>query len=77
MESFCEFAYNLQESHVSGLAACLREVPSLYFKKDFALEYGAAFRSVCPFSSFTENPALQETLSQYLDVVELHLVKEI
>lgn len=66
-----------QESHVSGLAACLREVPSLYFKEDFALEDGATFRSACPFSSLTENLALQEKLSQYLDVVELHLVKEI
>ncbi|VYS63249.1 unnamed protein product [Arabidopsis thaliana] len=66
-----------QESHVSGLAACLREVPSLYFKEDFALEDGATFRSACPFSSLNENLALQEKLSQYLDVVELHLVKEI
>ncbi|CAN8325268.1 unnamed protein product [Cochlearia groenlandica] len=66
-----------QESHVSGLAACLREVPSLYFKEDFALEDGATFRSACPFSTLTENLALQEKLSQYLDVVEMHLVKEI
>ncbi|EOA15956.1 hypothetical protein CARUB_v10004052mg [Capsella rubella] len=66
-----------QESHVSGLAACLREVPSLYFKEDFALEEGTTFRSACPFSNLTENLALQEKLSQYLDVVELHLVKEI
>ncbi|CAN6920290.1 unnamed protein product [Brassica oleracea] len=66
-----------QESHVSGLASCLREVPSLYFKEDFALEDGATFRSACPFSTLTENLALQEKLSQYLDVVELHLVKEI
>ncbi|CAH8346039.1 unnamed protein product [Eruca vesicaria subsp. sativa] len=66
-----------QESHVSGLASCLREVPSLYFKEDFALEDGATFRSACPFSSLSENLALQEKLSQYLDVVEMHLVKEI
>ncbi|KAF8107620.1 hypothetical protein N665_0119s0081 [Sinapis alba] len=66
-----------QESHVSGLASCLREVPSLYFKEDFALEDGATFRSACPFSSLNENLALQEKLSQYLDVVEMHLVKEI
>ncbi|KAG2240839.1 hypothetical protein Bca52824_097052 [Brassica carinata] len=37
-----------QERHVSGLASCLREVPSLYFKEDFALEDGATFRSACP-----------------------------
>ncbi|MCI12518.1 vacuolar protein sorting-associated protein 54-like, partial [Trifolium medium] len=54
-----------------------REVPSLYFKEDFRLEEGATFRAACPFSTFNENAVLQEKLSQYLDVVELHLVKEI
>jgi vacuolar protein sorting-associated protein 54 len=52
-------------------------VPALYFKEDFALEDGATFRAACPFSNVTENLVLQEKLSQYLDVVELHLVKEI
>ncbi|XP_030513778.2 vacuolar protein sorting-associated protein 54, chloroplastic isoform X2 [Rhodamnia argentea] len=70
------------ESEVAGgqgdaLVACLREVPALYFKEDFALEEGATFRAACPFSSIAENSALQEKLSHYLDVVELHLVKEI
>ncbi|KAL3739419.1 hypothetical protein ACJRO7_020784 [Eucalyptus globulus] len=60
-----------------ALVACLREVPALYFKEDFALEEGATFRAACPFSSIAENAALQEKLSHYLDVVELHLVKEI
>jgi vacuolar protein sorting-associated protein 54 len=60
-----------------ALVACLREVPSLYFKQDFHLEEGATFRAACPFSTFAENAVLQEKLSQYLDVVELHLVKEI
>lgn len=60
-----------------ALVACLREVPSLYFKEDFRLEDGATFRAACPFSSISENAVLQEKLSQYLDVVELHLVKEI
>lgn len=60
-----------------ALVACLREVPSLYFKEDFRLEDGATFRAACPFSTFSENAVLQEKLSQYLDVVELHLVKEI
>ncbi|XP_050872438.1 vacuolar protein sorting-associated protein 54, chloroplastic isoform X2 [Lathyrus oleraceus] len=60
-----------------ALVACLREVPSLYFKEDFRLEEGATFRAACPFSTFSENALLQEKLSQYLDVVELHLVKEI
>lgn len=60
-----------------ALVACLREVPALYFKEDFALEDGATFGAACPFSNVTENLVLQEKLSQYLDVVELHLVKEI
>lgn len=57
--------------------ACLREVPALYFKEDFQLEDGATFRAACPFRTMSENVALQERLSQYLDVVELHLVREI
>ncbi|KAL8511914.1 hypothetical protein ACS0TY_018379 [Phlomoides rotata] len=60
-----------------ALVACLREVPSLYFKEDFRLEEGATFRAACPFRTMSENVSLQERLSQYLDVVELHLVKEI
>ncbi|KAM7505724.1 hypothetical protein LguiB_004628 [Lonicera macranthoides] len=60
-----------------ALVACLREVPALYFKEDFALEDGATFKAACPFATVTENLVLQEKLSQYLDVVELHLVKEI
>ncbi|XP_022716467.1 vacuolar protein sorting-associated protein 54, chloroplastic-like isoform X2 [Durio zibethinus] len=60
-----------------ALVACLREVPALYFKEDFALEDGATFRAACPLTDVSENVVLQEKLSQYLDVVELHLVKEI
>ncbi|KAK6916081.1 Vacuolar protein sorting-associated protein 54, C-terminal, partial [Dillenia turbinata] len=60
-----------------ALVACLREVPALYFKEDFALQDGATFKAACPFSTLSENIILQEKLSQYLDVVELHLVKEI
>ncbi|KAK1368153.1 Vps54 domain-containing protein [Heracleum sosnowskyi] len=60
-----------------ALVACLREVPALYFKEDFQLEDGGTFRAACPFSTANENLVLQEKLSQYLDVVELHLVKEI
>ncbi|XP_057546411.1 vacuolar protein sorting-associated protein 54, chloroplastic isoform X2 [Amaranthus tricolor] len=60
-----------------ALVACLREVPALYFKEDFQLEDGATFRAACPFSTMNENLVLQERLSQYLDVVEMHLVKEI
>ncbi|WRX27769.1 Vacuolar protein sorting-associated protein 54 [Theobroma cacao] len=60
-----------------ALVACLREVPALYFKEDFALEDGPTFRAACPFTDVSENIVLQEKLSHYLDVVELHLVKEI
>ncbi|KAI5572019.1 hypothetical protein BDE02_11G134000 [Populus trichocarpa] len=60
-----------------ALVACLREVPALYFKEDFALEDGPTFHAACPFSNAAANLMLQEKLSQYLDVVELHLVKEI
>ena len=60
-----------------ALVACLREVPALYFKEDFQLEDGATFRAACPFSTMNENLVLQERLSQYLDVVEMQLVKEI
>ncbi|KAK8664970.1 hypothetical protein V6N13_084737 [Hibiscus sabdariffa] len=60
-----------------ALVACLREVPALYFKEDFALEDGGTFRAACPFNDVSENIMLQEKLSHYLDVVELHLVKEI
>ncbi|PQQ14874.1 vacuolar protein sorting-associated protein 54 chloroplastic [Prunus yedoensis var. nudiflora] len=72
---------NLDIDSIGGqgeaLVACLREVPALYFKEDFALEDGATFRSACPFTNVSENLVLQEKLSHYLDVVELHLVKEI
>lgn len=57
----------------SGLAACLREVPALFFKEDFALEEGATFESACPLG----DDNLQERLGQHLDVVEAHLVREI
>ncbi|KAM7265319.1 hypothetical protein ACFE04_003002 [Oxalis oulophora] len=60
-----------------ALVACLREVPALYFKEDFSLEEGATFKAACPFANVSENLVLQEKLSQYLDVVELHLVNEI
>ncbi|KAJ6792534.1 putative vacuolar protein sorting-associated protein 54, chloroplastic [Iris pallida] len=59
-----------------ALVACLREVPALFFKDGFELEDGATFRAACP-SFETEGPALQERLTQYLDVVEMHLVREI
>ncbi|KAL6650281.1 hypothetical protein ACP70R_009206 [Stipagrostis hirtigluma subsp. patula] len=57
----------------SGLAACLREVPALFFKEDFALEDGPTFSAACPL----DDDALQERLGQHLDVVEAHLVREI
>ncbi|KAL3376783.1 hypothetical protein AABB24_003286 [Solanum stoloniferum] len=61
----------------NALVACLKEVPALYFKEDFELEDGATFKAACPFRTTAENLVTQEKLSQYLDVVELHLVREI
>lgn len=60
-----------------GLLACMREIPSLYFDEDFALERAATFQAACPYSSVPANMMLQEKLSHYLDLVEVHLVKEI
>ncbi|KAJ4800655.1 Vacuolar protein sorting-associated protein 54 [Rhynchospora pubera] len=61
-----------------ALLACLRKVPSLFFKEDFQLEDGATFHAACPFSPDPdENLSLQERLTQYLDVVEVGLVREI
>ncbi|XP_024963316.1 vacuolar protein sorting-associated protein 54, chloroplastic-like [Cynara cardunculus var. scolymus] len=76
-ESRDEDAPDHHERAGEALVACLREVPALYFKEDFSLEDGATFRAACPFSTVAENSVMQEKLSQYLDVVELHLVKEI
>lgn len=61
----------------NALVACLKEVPALYFKEDFELEDGSTFKAACPFRTTAENLVTQEKLSQYLDVVELHLVREI
>ncbi|KAK4360374.1 hypothetical protein RND71_019326 [Anisodus tanguticus] len=61
----------------NALVACLRQVPALYFKEDFELEDGATFKAACPFRTTAENLVMQEKLSHYLDVVELHLVREI
>lgn len=65
------------EGQGEALVACLREVPALYFEEDFEIEDGGTFRAACPGSSVEENLVVQERLSQYLDVVEVHLVKEI
>ncbi|KAL0321436.1 UNVERIFIED_CONTAM: Vacuolar protein sorting-associated protein 54, chloroplastic [Sesamum radiatum] len=44
--------------------------------KRISIGDGATFRAACPFRTISENVALQERLSQYLDVVELHLGAE-
>lgn len=42
------------------------------------MQEGAVFLAACPFSeSEAENGELQERLGHYLDVVEMHLVREI
>ncbi|XP_074343948.1 vacuolar protein sorting-associated protein 54, chloroplastic-like isoform X2 [Apium graveolens] len=60
-----------------AIVACLREVPALYFKEGFEIEDGGTFIAACTGSSVEENLGVQEKLSQYLDLVEVHLVKEI
>jgi hypothetical protein len=60
-----------------GLVACLREIPSMYFDEDFALEKGTTLDVASPFGSTPQNMLLQEKLSHYLDLVEVHLVREI
>ncbi|KAL3677642.1 hypothetical protein R1sor_027590 [Riccia sorocarpa] len=69
--------YDGKAGQGEGLVACLREIPSLYFDEDFALDKGSTFHQACPFSSIPQNMMLQEKLSHYLDLVEVHLVKEI
>ncbi|CAI7742304.1 unnamed protein product, partial [Closterium sp. NIES-53] len=64
-------------SEGQGLAACLREIPPVYFDEHFALERKEIFDTVCPSPSIPANMLLQEKLSHYLDLVEVHLVKEI
>ncbi|OUZ99230.1 Vps54-like [Macleaya cordata] len=76
-EELAETSLNLGVGQGEALVNCLREVPSLYFKEDFALEEGPTFQAACPFTTTSENIVLQEKLSHYLDTVELHLVKEI
>ncbi|KAJ6836766.1 putative vacuolar protein sorting-associated protein 54, chloroplastic [Iris pallida] len=66
-------------SRGDALVACLREVPALFFEDGFELEDGATFRSACPAFEAEGGAAaaLQERLTQHLDVVETHLVREI
>eukprot|EP00850_Spirogloea_muscicola_P016997 SM000142S00511 [mRNA] locus=s142:81828:87360:+ [translate_table: standard] len=64
-----------------GLAACTRQIPPLFFAEDFALESGATFAAACQVAGAPAAPSaslmLQEKLSHYLDLVEVHLVREI
>ncbi|CAN4080290.1 unnamed protein product [Withania somnifera] len=77
IQQHAKFESREDENYQNALVACLKEVPALYFKEDFELEDGATFKAACPFRSAAENLVTQEKLSQCLDVVELHLVREI
>lgn len=57
----------------ADLAECFREVPAIFFHRDFQLSEPALFDRVV----IRATPDTQERLSQYLDVVETCLLKQI
>ena len=70
----------------SGNAPSLQTIPSIFFDPNFNLGNPHTFSAVCEYSditgvnakdSATSQRILQEKLSHYLDVVEVHLIKEI
>lgn len=68
-----------------GNAPPLHTVPGIFFDETFSLGNPHTFSAVCEYldvtgsntDSFTTQKILQEKLSNYLDVVESHLMKEI
>ncbi|KAJ3080696.1 hypothetical protein HK102_002878, partial [Quaeritorhiza haematococci] len=67
-------------------APSLDTVPQIFFDPDFNLTNPRTFQTVCENVDFTSsssiestttNSILQEKLSHYLDIVEVHLIKEI
>ncbi|KAG5518703.1 hypothetical protein PMAC_002672 [Pneumocystis sp. 'macacae'] len=73
-----------------SIEGSLSSVPSVYFKSNFELENSRIFDLVTDSSTifaqnsvsgesktFSNNTILQEKLSWYLDIVEVHLIKEI
>jgi vacuolar protein sorting-associated protein 54 len=69
----------------SGNVPPLDTVPGIYLDENFNLGNPHTFSAVCEYldvtgsnaDSFTTQKILQEKLSDYLDVVEIHLMKEI
>ncbi|KAL1919276.1 uncharacterized protein VTP21DRAFT_1968 [Calcarisporiella thermophila] len=71
----------------SGDSSLLETVPSLFYDPDFNLENPSTFEAVCERADIvrgtSEDPPaavsgmLQEKLSHYLDIVEVHLIQEI
>ena len=69
----------------SGNAPPLHNVPGIYFDEEFSLGNPRVFSTVVEYldlksnnsDSFTSQRILQEKLSHYLDIVEIHLMKEI
>ena len=55
----------------------LQKVPSFYFEKDFRLEHNDTFQRTGAGGDADECAALQEELSNHLDVVEQNLMREI
>jgi hypothetical protein len=70
----------------SGNVPPLSTIPSMYFDPNFDLGNPHTFSAVCEYSDVTglnsndsaaTQRILQEKLSHYLDIVEVHLIKEI
>ncbi|KAG4306579.1 hypothetical protein PORY_000567 [Pneumocystis oryctolagi] len=80
----------LSEEVLQSMEISLSSVPSVYFKSNFELENSRIFDLVTDNASvfsqssapgecktLLNNTILQEKLSWYLDIVEIHLIKEI
>ncbi|KTW29791.1 hypothetical protein T552_00996 [Pneumocystis carinii B80] len=78
------------EKKIETIDKSLSSIPLVYFKSNFELENSRIFDKItdnCGISSenyessycniFSNNTILQEKLSWYLDIVEVHLIKEI
>jgi vacuolar protein sorting-associated protein 54 len=57
----------------------MREIPEIYFQQDFDLSDPDTFAAACPDDRDVSSMSMvmQERLSHHLDVVEVHLLREI
>mmetsp|Transcript_19968 Transcript_19968/g.63541 ORF Transcript_19968/g.63541 Transcript_19968/m.63541 type:complete len:369 (-) Transcript_19968:25-1131(-) len=61
-----------------GLVRAMQDIPGLFFQEDFALERPQTFVQACPApEDMGLVMELQEKLSTYLDIIEVHLLNEI